>query len=236
MDFLKLKVFIIFAIISSVSLAKNYKGDISANSFMVHYQNQQTEINHNEASTDSGYTSLNEESSIPLHGVHFEFSRELFASYLFSFTLSARYGKTFGSTKNTNSTSGLTYEEEASGELYGGGGSLNLNFSVWGMKLQPFIAAYTFTHENTYELKYGPEGATTGLTEINYESELQVQQYSLGMRFIDYYKGLLSYFSADYITGDAPTVGVSSNLDNLSNTSTPQRREYAFTIGFGALF
>ena len=236
MDFLKLNVFIIFAIISSAGLAKSYKGDISANSFMVHYQNQQTEINHNEASTDTGYTSLNEESSIALHTVQFEFSRELFASYLFSFTLSARYGKSFGSTKNTNSTSGLTYEEEASGELYGGGGSLNLNFSVWGMKLQPFIAAYTFTSENTYELKYAPEGATTGQTEINYESKLQIQQYSLGMRFIDYYKGLLSYFSADYITGDAPTLAVSSNLDNLSNTSTPQRREYAFTIGFGALF
>ena len=236
MDFFKLNIFIIFAIISSASLAKSYRGDISANSFMVHYQNQQTEFSHNEASTDSGYTSLNEETSIPLHGVQFELSREFFASDLFSFTLSARYGKTFGSTDDTNSTTGLEYEEEASGELYGGGGSLNLNFSVWGIKLQPFIAAYTFTNKNTYELTYALEGATTGQTEITYESELQVQQYSLGMRFIDYDKGLLSYFSADYITSDDPTLGITSNLDNLSNTSTPQRREYALTIGFGALF
>lgn len=203
---------------------------------MVNYQNQQSTINHQEASTDSGFTSLGEEAKVPVHGIQLEASHEFFASYLFSMTLSARYGKNTGSTSKTNDTTGLTYNEEVSGEMYGAGGSINLNISAFEMKVQPFVALYTFTHKNEYELKYSPISDTSTTTNINYESERQIQQASLGVRFLDYYHELMSYFSIDYISSDAPTISSSSNLTNLSNQATPEQRSLAFSIGFGALF
>ncbi len=236
MNYLKFKFVILALVTQGAAYAKSYRGEVSSNSFMVHYQNQQTLINHQEASTDSGFTSLAEETKIPVHGIQLEASHEFFASYLFSLTVSARYGKNTGSLKKTNDTTGLSFEEEVSGQMYGAGGSLNLNISAFDMKVQPFVGFYSLTHKNTYKLKYSPISDTSTTTDLKYESELQVQQISLGVRFIDYYHGLLSHFSADYISGDSPTLDISSNLDNLSNTATPERREYAFTIGCGVLF
>ena len=216
--------------------AKGYRGDIQANSFMLHYQNQEATLNHQETSPDSGYTALDEEVTTTINSIQLEASREFFASYLFSFTLSARYGKNFGSSENTNQATGYSHKEKVSGEIYGGGASLNLNFSAYGLKVQPFLAAYSFTHSNSYELSYHLEGDSSNATEFKYESEDQTLQYSLGVRFIDYFKGLMSYFSLDYISADDPTINSSSNLNEFSNPSTPDRRDYAFTIGFGVLF
>ncbi len=232
----KINLLIFGALIISPTFGKSYRGDLSTNSLMVHYQNQQSIINHQEASTDTGFTSLGEESKIPVHGVQLEASHEFFASYLFSVTLSARYGKNSGSINKTNDTTGLTYEEKASGQMYGAGGSINLNFSAFELKVQPFVAMYAFTHKNEYELSYSPISDTSTTTDINYETEHQIQQISAGARFIDYYRSLLSYFSVDYISSEAPTLSSSSNLSNLTNLATPEHGEFAFTIGFGALF
>ena len=58
--------------------AKGYRGDIQANSFMLHYQNQEATLNHQETSPDSGYTALDEEVTTTINSIQLEASREFY--------------------------------------------------------------------------------------------------------------------------------------------------------------
>lgn len=237
MKYLRLNLVIFTLTIQSVAMANSYKGNLSTNSIAILYQNQQTTINHQEASTDSGFTSLASESKVPIHSIQLEASHEFFASYLFSITLSARYGKNSGSLRKILKTSSLDYQEHVSGHMYGAGGSLNLNFAGYGIKIQPFLAGYAFTHKNTYKLEYHPVNSPSTITRIKYDGEQKLKQLSLGVRFIDYRKSLLSYFSLDYISATTPTMKASSStLSNLTNTASFSSRSFAFSLGFGVTF
>ncbi len=197
--------------------------------FMLRYQNSKTEVFHNENSSAPGFFSAEETSDIRMHGVFLEAAQEFGGAYLFSLTIGARLGYTQGSDKTANANESIVkYEDKISGFSYGPGGSLNLNFHEWGLKIQPFISSYYIFSKSELRLTYANATFEAQPFLIDYDIEENRFQHSVGIRFIDKESGLMSYFSVDYIQEASRDIIVSNKQDgsltvtNLAEIEGPQ--------------
>jgi len=216
------------------------KPEESTTTILLRYQNNGTKIDHNEASSASGFTSLSEESDITVSNISIELNEEFFSENYFSVTLGARYGINTGSVDSTNETTNLSYKDKVSGKSYGAGLSINLNTEGYGLKIQPFISSYYMINKNDYKLSYNNSTTNEDPFNISYTTDTNILQHSLGVRFINNNNNLMSYFSLDYLqemSSSGSVEGKRSGSDlQLTNTSTVNQNDFAFSIGLGFLF
>ncbi len=209
-------------------------------SVLLRYQNIGTKMDHKEASSSAGFTSLGQETDISVHGISLEVNKEFFSEKYLSISLGARYGINRGADKAINDVTNMSYEDKVSGKSYGAGLSLNLNAKGYGLKIQPFLSSYYIANKNEYNLSFKNADSSDHPFNIDYSSDSKVLQHSIGLRLIDGKNDLMSYFALDYLNELNRSTNVSGNQAGrslvLSNTSSVKQSDFAFSIGLGFLF
>ncbi len=202
--------------------------------FSLKYQNIGSTIEHNETSTTSNYSTLGKTSKIGINNLSIDAYQEFFKNSYISFAIGARYGTSGGEATAKKDE----FEESAYGTNYGAGISLNLNTEGFGLRVQPFYSSYYMFSNNTYKLNYTT--ANSDNIKLKYQEDTKSIQHSLGVRFINPRKSLMSFVSVDYLQSietNSDTSGtVAGNNIDFGQTSEVENNDIAFSLGVGFVF
>jgi hypothetical protein len=210
------------------------------------YKNYKSAREHKETSSGVGYYSLNEKTFITENSLELGLAHEFFNQSRFSITPFVKASMMKGSDSGEKGKAiVVSYKDKASGFGYTAGMSLNANFSIYKIRMQPFIAGAYVGSESTYKLSY--ERRTASMTtpvkdsqvEIEYENSAAFLQGSLGVRFFDFKESLMSYIAFDMLSNTKNTETVQGNRGKnikLSKFSEAEFNNYAMTVGFGYIF
>jgi hypothetical protein len=209
---------------------------------MLIYQNSGTKVDHQEISTVSGFQTLEHKSDIQMNIIGLDASKEFLRSNFISFNLNLRASIILGMTENENDindVNDLTYKDKASGLIYSGGLTINLNTRAFGLKVQPFVGTNYAQSSQEFSLSYANVDTGTDSNEIEYDTSRSFLQHSLGVRFYNN-KNIMSYFSLDYIqelSQSTSATGTRSGVDlQMTNVSIVEQSPFAFSIGAGFKF
>lgn len=225
---------------SSLSAPQNIINDFDTLFFTIGYKNGSSKINHNETSESSGFTSLNNRSSMTNNLMELGFTNEFFASSRISISASANYGYETGSDKAILKESNLTYSEKLSGNHFSAGASVNVNFEAYNIKIQPFVGATISKGKSRHLLSYAPMLNASNPTSIQYKNDIDQTDINLGVRFVDPKVKLMSFLSLNYRNNSKSTSSVSAANNNgkidLTRSSVVDSRPLTLSIGFGFFF
>lgn len=204
------------------------------------YQNLSTKIEHGEKSDSSEFFPLGYETDMSIHVLSAQLTKEVLSGSLISFTAMARYGIIRGADNDVLNEENLQFEDNASGNVYGGGLTMNLNMKAWGLKVQPFVGTQYIIHDFDYELNYSSIDNGSQQIDLTYFNKRTSLQHSVGMRFIDESKSLMSYLSVDFIQNQNDELSVFATQGdqelNITEAGLLDQRDLVFGLGFGVMF
>ena len=234
----KLLIFLSFLCAASVSAADT-KGDYLTVALSTHT----TDIFHEETSGATNYFPLNKRSGLISYELILGAEKELFYDSLFSFSLNAFGGFEFGRKKKEYATDNLVFRDKAFGYLYGGGASLNANYRVKKLKVQPFVGLNILMRNVDYKLSYGPLTSSASIASINIDYNMESTEMigKVGLRVFDEREKLFSIFAVENVVSSSRKINLDAAKVNQGNVSltkqaTFDHASFRFTLGFGMMF
>lgn len=138
-------------------------------------------IRHNEVSTTSGYSSINEVTRLDEISFSFAVLKEFMSQERISFTVKALGGLLDDSSESDGDNLSV-FKEDLSGYQWGAGLSVNYNIYYYGLKLQPYIGVDLVQESGKYNLTH-----TSSSAELTTRNEFtgQIAILCLGLRAYD---------------------------------------------------
>jgi hypothetical protein len=198
-------------------------------------------IPHNEASGVTGYIPLTNINNLSITSLEINPSREFFQEALFSFSIFGKLGVLTGINQGLNGIQTMNYKEKLLGKYYGIGGSINTNFIISKLRVQPFFGYQLSKGDSRYKLSYAQVGSTNQDIKVNYASKDNDTSASLGVRFIDPRSELHSFFVLNYKLSASNTRTLDGSIGNktlsdLTNPGEVTRSPLSVGLGFGFQF
>jgi hypothetical protein len=204
------------------------------------YQNLGTKIAHGEKSDSESFFPMGYESDLTMHVMSLQVNKEIMASNYISFTATGRYGLIRGSDSDVLNTENIQFEDSASGNVYGGGLTANLNMKGLGLRIQPFVGTQYIVHDIEYALSYGQVNGGVVPIQLTYNNKRTSLQHSLGVRMMDESKSLMSFISVDYLQNQSDDLSVFAKQGareiNITEPAEFEQNDLSFSLGFGFLF
>lgn len=200
------------------------------------YKNSTTEIGHFERSNEIDFYSLNENKDVNTHMVNLGASKEFLKGKSFTISLISDLGFGLGQNETDLKVKTNISKDNAKEYYYGAGVSVNLNFIKSDLRIQPFFATQYKRSHLSYQSFYRQDSDSSQFViENDYLS--QGLQHTLGLRFFNQDKSLLSFFNIDYFDSDDSIERSSSKREGTSiqliNNSSIKKNPVQFTVGFG---
>ena len=217
------------------------KSFVSHLSFDYTYSN--TNINHSETSSTTGFTSLNEDINLMIHffGIGYEF--EMFAHSRISLTTHLSGGFQSGEDvhENEGSSGQVNFFEKASGYYGAAGISLNWNSRHSYKKTQYFIGARTLKTKTKFFLRAIDDATTERSNEIQYDLEQTVMESSLGVRFLTFGStNMYSTISLNSVTNTTDKIEAKASRGDtefdLIDLADFKSQDMTLRLGFGFLY
>ena len=105
---------------------------------------------------------------------------------------------------------------------------------------QYFVAGRSIKSKTNYLLRYENTKIDSRSYEINYDEELTIIESSLGVRFFNYQKSMMSELSINYRAFEVDKLNVEASQGTkkyaLSQLGETERENLSLRIGFGILF
>ena len=234
---------ILLILLSLFSMVSASAADTKGDYLTVALSTHTTDIFHQETSGATSYFPLNKRSGLISYELILGAEKELFYDSLFSFSLNAFGGFEFGRKKKEYATDNLVFRDKAFGYLYGGGASINTNFRVKKLKVQPFVGMNILMRNVDYKLSYGPLTSSTSVASINidYNNEATEMVARAGLRVFDEREKLFSIFAVENVFSASRKINLDAakvnngNID-LTTHATFDHASFRFTLGFGMMF
>lgn len=205
------------------------------------YKTRVTNILHDERSSNTDFKSLGEISKIYLHSLDLTYNREFYSAQYISYSLILRAGFHTGRDDGSDEKVLTPFYEKASGLQAGAGISINLNTRGYGLKFQPYISSQYVVDETNFDLTYEQgKGTQTTPVHLTTNSNNTILHHSIGVRVLDYKKGLMSYIAIGHnqlLSNKSSSSGeLSGKSFDLDNSSKIKDSPIVFSLGFGFMF
>lgn len=235
---------IVFAEIDMISSKGDFENDSSKSQsspffITIGYEKGSNKLVHKETSSNSDFISLDKVVNVDMDIVDLTLAKEFFGAGLISLTAAINGSFIIASGSTTDDAITKTANEEGSGTAYGAGLSLNINRSGYGLKIQPFMGiAYEDNHTN-YKIKYELKDSADTIV-IDNDAFFENVIGSVGIRFFDTRKSLMSYMNLNYIkqlSGYSLVDGTLNNSDiEYDKMGEINKDKWSFSVGFGYFF
>jgi hypothetical protein len=210
--------------------------------FQFDYNFMRTKIEHSEESADISFKAFGSSSNYLVHQIGVGYNRELLRGSFFSLTPLVGLGIRVGeeSRQDGGSSNKVNSIDSATGYYAHLGISLNLNSYEKVTNTQYFVAARSFQSKTDFFLRYEDVGIDDRSFEISYEEELTGLETSIGVRFFNYNKKLVSTFEITSTSISDETISDDASKGATDYTLTEQaifkRDITSIRIGVGVLF
>lgn len=201
------------------------------------YKNAGLDLSHNETASSGSLYTLNESNSVNTHMLDMGVTKEFLKHRLFSISLLANAGYGKGKSAINNSDKNNFYTDEVEDLYLGGGISVNFNQEAFGIRIQPFFATQYQFSNNTYNSNYGQTSDRETIYQIETTNDIQRLQHTLGIRFFNPDKSLLSFINLDFqqnLIKDLKTTATQGSTNIVIKDPTViDENPIKISVGFG---
>ena len=210
--------------------------------FFVDYSLMKIRARHEEASSDSGFESLNDHNDIGVHHFNLKYLIDFVPSPSFSLFITPSLGYMHGENNNRNAGAddNTDYWDSLSGLTYGAQAGISYRFISNNLVIAPYLSAGTISTTLKNFLRFEESETTSSSNEFEQEIKASISEVALGMRFTSLVTNYSSYISivkynmtTSSVDGDAST---GDSKYTLSEFAEFEMDHLTFQVGFGARF